>query len=336
MTEPLNAASDARVVITGGAGFLGARLAGALLARGRIETTAGPRSIGRVVLVDVVEPAASTDARIERRVGDIADPAFVASLVAGDEPLSVFHLAAVVSAHAEQDFDLAMRVNVDAVRTLLEALRRRGDRPRFASTSSVAVFGSDVGDEAGESSPVRPETTYGMTKALLELLAADYARKGFVDARIARLPTVIIRPGAPNGAASSAASAVFREPLAGIDYVLPVDPATRIAVASVRNVIDGILALHDAPAVALEGRPVVALPSRSVSFAEMIDALDRVASDRALGRIDVTPDTAIQRMVASWPSTIDAPRAALLGLPEPDPLDRVVADYTAEHPRHPA
>lgn len=322
------------VIITGGAGFLGRRLAAAILAKGELAGPAGPPDeVTALTLVDVAEPrdgALAGDARVRVAVGDIADPGFVGALLAGGGATSVFHLAAVLSAQAEGDFDLAMRVNVDAVRALLEAARRHAGPVRFVSTSSVAVLGSDVGAVGRDDSVVRPETTYGMTKALLELWASDYARKGFVDARVGRLPTVIIRPGAPNGAASSAASAVFREPLAGVDYTLPVGLDVAMAVSGVRSVIDGLVALHDVPAAALGRHRTVAFPSLSVTFGEMVEALQKAGAGRALGAVAVAPDPRIEAILRSWPALLDGSRALDLGLPPVQTLAETVDDYLRE------
>lgn len=322
------------VIITGGAGFLGRRLAAAVLAKGQLAGPGGPPDeVTALTLVDLAEPADRAlleDPRVRVAVGDIADPGFVGTLLAGHGATSLFHLAAVVSAQAEGDFDLAMRVNVDAVRALLEAARSHGETVRFVSTSSVAVLGSDAGPVGGEDSVVRPETTYGMTKALLELWASDYARKGFVDARVGRLPTVIIRPGAPNGAASSAASAVFREPLAGTDYVLPVSLDVPIAVSGVRSVVEGLVALHDVPAEALGRHRTVAFPSVSVTFADMVDALRRAGAGRRLGTVAVAPDPRIEAILRSWPARLDGSRALALGLPPAQPLAETIDDYLRE------
>jgi nucleoside-diphosphate-sugar epimerase len=321
-----------RVVITGGTGFLGTALAEELLRRGRLAGGGeSPEPIDEIVLADASQPreGSPADPTVSFVQGDLSDDRFVADLFGGSDALTVFHLAAVVSAQAEQDFNLAMRVNLDSVRGILETLRHRAGPARFVSTSSVAVFGSDIGEIGREDAPLRPESTYGMTKAVLELLTSEYSRKGYLDGRIARLPTVIIRPGAANAAASSAASAVFREPLAGRDYVLPLPETTTIAVAGVDSVIAGILALHDLPSERLGLNRIVTLPSRSVSFADMIATLRAESDGRRLGRITVEPDAAIRRIVESWPAVLESRRAEQLGIPDADELPVIVRQYLA-------
>lgn len=318
------------VVITGGAGFLGLRLARKLVAVGSLRDASGAAvPIDELVLVDVRVPSSVPEdlaghARFES--GDIVDPTFVRSLL-GDGPVTVFHLAAVVSSQGEADFDLAMAVNLDAVRGLLEALRHHPAEAHLVATSSIAVFGSDAGHRAGDTTNARPQTTYGMTKLMLELLVNDYTRKGFLDGRVARLPTVIIRPGAPNGAASSAASAIFREPLAGIDYVVPLVETTPFAVAGAGSITDGLVALHDVPSSVLGLERTVTLPSISTTVAEMASCVQGWARDRTLGEITVVPDPAVQSIVDSWPAELDASRAAEVGLPPAWGLDDIVRDY---------
>jgi nucleoside-diphosphate-sugar epimerase len=306
-----------KALVTGGAGFIGSRLALFLLGRPELE---------RLVLLDVVQAQGFDDPRVESVAGDIAD---VADLVDSDG-MSVFHLASVVSAGAELDFDLALRVNVDGMRTLLEALRRRRGT-RLVFTSTMAVYGgSAMPAVVGDTTKQTPQTTYGMTKAVCELLVNDYTRKGFLDGRSARLPTVIVRPGAPNLAASSYASAIFREPLAGTDYTCPVGLDTRVPVIGHRTVVGGIARLHDVESERIGDDRAVMLPSIAVSVREMIESLRRVAGDRRLGEIDVRPDPAVEAIVHTWARDATSERALALGLPADPDLDSIVRAYVED------
>lgn len=319
-----------RVVITGGAGFLGSRMAEALTARGTLADADGRSApIEEVVLFDRAEAVAGlprVPAGCAVVGGDIASAADVGRLL-GAGPVAVFHLASIVSGHGERDFDLALRVNLDGARNLLEACRSHAQPVRLTATSSLAVFGPASGDPVGDDSLVQPATTYGMTKAILELMIGDYSRKGYLDGRLARLPTVIIRPGAPNAAASSAASAIFREPLAGTDYALPMAPDTVLAVASVESVIDNLVTLHELPGDALDGRRTLTFPGISATFAEMLDALHDQAPASGLGVVTVDPDPAVQAIVATWPTRVAGDRGLSLGLRPADDLTTTLAAY---------
>ncbi len=323
-----------KVVITGGAGFLGSRLAEALQQQRSLVGSAGEREpIEEIVLFD--QPDSVTrlprvPAGCATVAGDIGDPGVAARLL-GDGQVTVFHLASIVSGHGEQDFDLALRVNLDGARHLLEACRTHPHPVRLTTTSSLAVFGPASGDPVHDDSLVQPATTYGMTKAMLELMINDYSRKGFLDGRAARLPTVIIRPGAPNAAASSAASAVFREPLSGTGYRLPLPLETVMAVASVESVIDNLIGLHELPGEALEGRRTVTFPGISASFAEMLDVLRAAAPVGGLGSVTVEPEPAVQAIVATWPTRVDGARGLSLGLRDADDLATTLAAYRARY-----
>jgi nucleoside-diphosphate-sugar epimerase len=325
------------IVITGGLGFVGTMLARRLLARGGAE---------RLVLFDA-HGAAAPPADVADRVavvrGDIRDRELVRRVLQGAD-LSVFHLASVVSAQGEQDFDLALTVNLDGCRHVLEACRSRpprraepsagsrsGSRPRVVFASTLAAFGgSAMPETVTDTTKLTPQTTYGTTKAMCELLVNDYTRKGFVDGRTARLPTVIVRAGAPNPAASAFASAVFREPLAGRDYVLPVGPDTRVPVIGARTVADCLARLGDLDGEALGDDRAVMLPSISVTVGEMVESLRRVAGDRPLGAVEVRPDPEIERIVRTWPPYASSERADALGLPRDRALDDIVREYIAD------
>ncbi len=268
-----------RIVITGGAGFLGARLARAVLARKALTDASGrARPIREVVLVDVVEPPDLGDPRVKTTAGDLGDPAVIERALTADTD-TIFHLAAVVSGQAEADFDIGMRVNLDATRLLLERCRKLAAPPKFVFASSLAVFGGPLPDPVTDDAPLTPQASYGTQKAIGELLVYDMTRKGFVDGRSLRLPTVTVRPGKPNQAASSFASGIIREPLSGVDAICPVDRKTRMWVISPRAVIANILVGHETPAAAFAHTRSVNVPGILVSVDDMVGALRRVAGD---------------------------------------------------------
>jgi len=324
-----------KVVITGGTGFVGLRLARRLLEKGSVQNPEGQAAeIDEILLFDQVEPPArpeGLDERVRIVAGDISDRDTVFGLVDRDD-ISVFHLASVVSGGGEKDFDLAMRVNLHGGLNVFEACRARVSQPRVVFASSIAVFGgAGMPDSVGDNTKQTPQTTYGITKTICELLVNDYTRKGFLDGRSARLPTVIIRPGKPNLAASSFVSGVFREPLNGVDFVLPVRPETVMPLLGYRAIVDGILALHEVPGEDLGDDRAVSLPSLTVTVADMMDALYRVAGDRTLGKIAVEPDPFIEAICASWAQDAYFDRATALGLPREDSLDEIVSYYIEDY-----
>ncbi len=326
-----------KIIITGGAGFLGRRLTEVLQQRGTVAVSDGERTpIDSIVWYDqpgaIEAVRATAPAGVELVGGDIADAAGFAALLDSAE-IGIFHLASVVSGQGEQDFDLALRVNLDGTRTVLEAARRHPGTPRLVATSSVAVFGPGSGPAGSDQAPPRPGTTYGMTKAILELMIDDYTRKGFLDGRVGRIPTVIIRPGKPNAAASSAASAVFREPLAGRAYAVPVAPETRMAVGGAAGVVAGLADLFELPSERLGSFRTLTFPSVSATFADMLAALRRLVPADRLAPVTFEPDPEIQRIVDTWVPTTEGERATELGVGAVDDLDAIVRDYVRrEHP----
>lgn len=324
-----------KVVITGGTGFIGQRLARRLLEKGSLVGPSGRQEeIDSIVLFDAVIPPAlpdGLDGRVTMVSGNISDTPILTALIDRDD-VSVFHLASVVSGGGEKDFDLAMMVNLTGGLNVFEALRKRESCPRLVFASSIAVFGgSRMPNTVGDDVKQMPQTTYGMTKACCELLVNDYTRKGFLDGRSARLPTVIIRPGKPNAAASSFVSGVFREPLNGIDCALPVRTDAVMPLLGYRAIVDGIVALHEAEGAAIGDDRAVSLPSLTVTVQDMIDALHRVAADRSLGRITVEPDPFIEKIVAGWPLDHAYDRATALGLPREESLDEIVRYYINDY-----
>jgi nucleoside-diphosphate-sugar epimerase len=309
-----------KALVTGGLGFIGISLARALAARGT-----------HLVLFDFDGDGDAAPPGAEVVLGDVCDEQLVRRLVADADV--VFHLASVVSGGGERDFDRAFRVNLDGGRNVFEACRATGRRPRLVFPSTLAVFGGAAMPETvSDATRATPQTTYGATKAACELLVSDYSRKGYLDGRVARLPTVVIRPGAPNEAASSFASAVFREPLAGRDYTLPVALETRIPVIGIRTAVDGLLRLAELPAEALGDDRVLNLPGISVTVGEMLDSLHRVAGKRglALGAVEVREDPEIAAVVRTWPRRVVAERALELGLSQDGDLDAIVDAYLDE------
>ena len=316
-----------KAIITGGAGFLGSRLARALLERGTLQGGAGrDQPITRLTLVDVTDPPAIADGRISRLTGDISDPNLLKSVVDRETGV-IFHLAAVVSGMAEADFDLGMRINVDATRTLLELCREAGNRPRVVFTSSVAVFGGDLPALLNDTTALNPQTSYGIEKAIGEFLIAEYTRKGFIDGRSLRLPTITVRPGRPNAAASSFASGIIREPLNGEDAICPVGRDARIWVASPRSAIAALITAHELPSSALTNRRWINVPGISVTAGEMADSLERVAGPDVARRIRWERDERIERMVLGWPAAIDNSRAVDLGFQVDENFDSIVRRY---------
>lgn len=319
-----------KVLITGGAGFLGQRLARELLARGSVKDEHGkPQAITELVLLDVVHGSDFGDTRVRTEVGDIAERS-VLERVIDDKTSAIFHLAAIVSGQAEADFDLGMRINLDASRQLLETCRQRGHVPRVLFTSSVAVYGGDLPEVVQDDTALNPQSSYGAQKAIAELLLNDYSRRGFVDGRVLRLPTISVRPGKPNAAASSFASGIIREPLNGEAAVCPVAGATRLWLLSPRKAIESLIAGLEIDSAALGNQRVLNLPGISVSVDEMVAALREVAGEETAKRIVWQPDARVEKIVGSWPGQWDCSRAERLGLTGDQSFADVIRGYIAD------
>ncbi|MFJ9175181.1 D-erythronate dehydrogenase [Streptomyces sp. NPDC102360] len=329
-----------RIVITGGFGFLGRQVAEALLERRTFDGL----PIDRLTLADKFVPDESplkADALVDVVQGDLTDR--LAELFA--EPVDVVvHLAAAVSAECEADFDLGMTANLDTTRALLQAARAQsetgGPTVRLILASSVAVYGSDAAlplpPVVDESTLPTPQSSYGVQKRICEQLVAEYTRRGYVDGRVTRLMTVSVRPGKPNAAASGFLSGVVREPLAGLPATCPVSPETRVALASPRRTVEGILRVAQAERGTHEGQLTgtvpVNLPALTVTVAEMLATLREVAGDAVADLVTVAPDASVEAIVGSWPASFDNARASALGLtPDPD-FASVVRQYVADHP----
>ena len=323
-----------RVVITGGAGFLGSKLARKILERGTLIGADGAQHVVReLVLFDMAPAAGFNDPRVTVVTGDVADAPTVRALI-GNNVQSVFHLAAIVSGQAEAEFDLGMRINFDATRHLLEAMRALPHPARLVFSSSLAVFGAagpdDVPDPVRDDTALTPLSSYGAEKAMGELLVNDYSRKGFVDGRSLRLPTVTVRPGKPNAAASSFASGIIREPLNGVDGVVPVGPDTRMWVISPRGVIDSLLIGHEVEGKAFGSFRAVSVPGMQVRVGDMADALRRVAGPEVAARVKWQFEPRIDRIVCTWPSNFDCRKGLALGMKAGTSFEDNIREYIAD------
>jgi D-erythronate 2-dehydrogenase len=316
-----------RILVTGAAGMLGRKLVERLARDGRL----GPDRISQLSLVDVsaAEPPADASFAVESTVADLADPGIAAQVVAA-RPDVVFHLAAVVSGEAEEDLEKGYRVNFDATRILLDAIRASGHTPRVVYSSSIAVFGPPFPDVIGDDHCTTPATSYGTQKAMIELLLSDHARRGFLDGIAIRLPTICVRPGKPNLAASGFFSSIIREPLNGRDAVLPVSTDVRHWFASPRSAIGFLLHAATLDGARLGERRCLTMPGVSATVAEQIEALRRIGGDDAVRRIRHEPDEAITRIVAGWPRAFDARRARALGFRADADIDEIVGVYVED------
>jgi nucleoside-diphosphate-sugar epimerase len=317
-----------RVIVTGGAGFIGTLLARRLLAGPLTVGGGDPAPVDELVVADLAVPPPDVAAGpgVRAVTGDLA--AAISELGEADV---IFHLAGVVSGAAEADFDLGMHGNVDGTRAILEHARRHRTPPVLVFSSSLAVFGQDPAagpmGTVGDDTLPRPQSSYGIQKFIGEQLVADYSRKGFVRGRPVRLMTVSVRPGKPNAAASSFMSGIVREPLAGVRATCPVPAGTPVALSSPRRTLEGILRAAAVSDAAWGSRTAMNLPALATTPQAMADAMDRVAGYAASDLIDWADDPVIGSIVRSWPARVETPRASALGLRAEASFDDIVRAY---------
>jgi len=310
-----------KILIIGGAGMIGRKLAERLARDGEL----GGKAISSLVLHDVVEATVPAGAKVPVKVvtGDLPAAGEAERLVA-DRPDVIFHLAAIVSGEAEQDFDKGYRINMDGTRAVLEAVRRAGHKPRLVFASSIAVFGAPFPEAIGDEFLSTPLTSYGTQKAISELLVSDYTRKGLLDGVSLRLPTICVRPGKPNKAASGFFSNIIREPLAGHEAVLPVADSVMHWHASPRAAVEFLRHAATLDSAGLGPRRALTMPGLAVTVAEQIAALRRVAGDKVVTRIRHEPDPFIEEIVAGWPRKFAASRALELGFRSDASFEEIV------------
>ena len=311
------------ILITGAAGMIGRKLTARLVADGALQG----RPIDRLTLLDVGVPQRPENfaAPVEAVAADVADLSAAAAAIAG-RPDVIFHLAAIVSGEAELDFEKGMRVNFDGSRALLDAIRTTGGgyRPRLVFSSSVAVFGAPFPEVIPDDFALTPLTSYGTQKAMIELLLADYSRRGFLDGVGIRLPNIVVRPGRPNRAASGFFSSIIREPLNGEEAVLPVDDRVRSWNASPRAAVGFLVHAAGLERDALGPRVNLTMPGVCCTVAEQIAALRRIAGDKVASRIRRETDPLVARIVAGWPSRFDPRRARALGFEAEASFDEII------------
>ena len=315
------------ILIIGAAGMIGGKLIARLIKDGGL----GGRSIDRLSLADWVGPTPPTGVpfNVETRDADLAAPGVAEALVA-TRPDVIFHLAAILSGESEADFDKGYRVNLDGTRNVLEACRALGTNPRVVFTSSLAAFGGDLPPAVTDDTPLTPQTSYGAQKSIGEFLVRDYTRKGFLRGTAVRLPTICVRTGLPNKAASTWASSVVREPLTGVDVVCPVTPQTIMVVLSPRKTVDAFMRLHDLPADAFGPGRTLLLNGINVTAKELEQAVGRHAGNRKVGKVVWQHDPAIQKICDGWPQGIDSKRSRTLGFEMDKDLDEVVRNFIAD------
>ena len=315
------------VLITGAAGMIGRKLSARLVKDGQLNG----QKIDRLTLIDVVAPEKPTGfgGAAELSASDLSSPGAAAKAIA-EKPDVIFHLAGVVSGEAETDFDKGYRVNLDGTRALLEEVRAAGYKPKVVFTSSIAVYGAPFPASIADEFQLTPLTSYGTQKAICELLLADYNRRGILEGVGIRLPTICVRPGKPNNAASGFFSGIIREPLAGQEALLPVSESVRHTHASPRSAVGFLIHAAGLTREQLGPRINLAMPGVSCTVGEQIDALRRVAGDKVAARIRRHPDELVQRIVSGWAERLDAKRARDLGFKAEANFDDIVRAHVED------
>jgi nucleoside-diphosphate-sugar epimerase len=318
------------VTITGAGGFIGKRLVQQLLQRGMIvDSTGQARPIEKIVACDLSLANLPADPRVERIEADTSDSAVIARMVTA-KTRAVFHLAAVVSVGAEEDFELGMRVNLDATRALLEACRHVAKGAHFLFASSAAVYGGELPPVVEDGIALAPQTSYGTQKAIGEMLISDYSRRGFVDGRALRLPTVVVRPGKPNKAASTFASSIIRDPLEGRDVICPVAPDTTMCLISPRKVVEAFIHAQTIPAADWGWTRAVQLPGFTLTVRQMLAALEEIAGANVVSRVHFETDPRIERIVYGWPAAFRSAKAQRLGFTADSAMQDVIRAFIAD------
>ncbi|MGZ8542084.1 MAG: D-erythronate dehydrogenase [Chitinophagaceae bacterium] len=308
-----------QIIITGGAGFLGQRLAKELLNSSLV--------FDELLLVDIVMPTnPDNDERVSCRQADLSDEASAKNIVSSETGI-LFHLAAVVSSHAEKDFDLGWKVNLDITRQLLEACRYHNQSIRFVFASSLAVYGGKLPAIVNDTTAVMPRSSYGSQKAMSELLVNDYTRKNFVDGRVLRLPTICVRPGRPNLAASSFVSSIIREPINGEQAICPVSPDLALWLSSPETIIENIIKAATLDSAVFGDWRTVNLPGIAVTVKQMINSLQRITDKETVARIQFKPDASINNIVSSWPGILDNTRALQIGFSVDSDFDQFITQF---------
>ena len=312
------------ILITGGTGFIGKQIAIKILELGTISFDGqAAQTIDKVILFDAFAgEELPQDPKIQVITGDITDKSLVEKITENIDV--VWHLAAVVSSAAEADFDLGMNVNLYGLLTLLEALRKHGSKPRVIFASGCAVFGGELPDVVTDQTVVTPKSSYGMQKAIGELLVSDYSRKGFIDGRVLRLPTIVVRPGKPNKAASTFFSSIIREPLKGESAICPVQADTPVFITSPRRCVESMIQAATLSPNQLADNRIIPLPGLTVTVQQMLDALEKVAGKSAVDLVQWQEDKTIQRIVQSWPVQVKAEYAESLGFKADENFESII------------